>query len=399
MVYAHLAPFDIERDFVTLTFFRAFGIAFERGVPFPGKEENGEPRAKEAPLLKLLYENRKIGFAEATVDEEAAAFAPASIEEKGGGWYHVSVPWEDEPHKVRSKDSATLLAHQLRDAGEPLDHHGVAIVEGENAYYRVNAAWLAEPETIHGWDAAYERATALRKDGPPAGWVDPSLLIGSDNFQATYEIGGETVQLGELVRAALAASGHDGVVWNALDTETRDGFIRAELERREADAAPDETEVDLEAGLFLTLRGGETHSETEATDEQLVAEWTSQHEAGDEMTVRINVADGSIESLSDGEWGKARDATEAELAYERSRAPRQLSKEDRIAALVDGNSEKQLRDRIAAIDEARAAADPPLDPLGAKSDHNKADLAKLIVDVDGDLEPAEAGEDGDGGAA
>lgn len=67
------------------------------------------------------------------------------------------------------------------------------------------------------------------------------------------------------------------------------------------------------------------------------------------------------------------------------------STEDRVTALVDGNTEKQLRDRIDAIDQARAAQDPPLPPLGAKRDHDKADLAGLIVAADGDLDPAATG--------
>lgn len=66
------------------------------------------------------------------------------------------------------------------------------------------------------------------------------------------------------------------------------------------------------------------------------------------------------------------------------------SVEDRVAALVDGNTEKALRDRIAQLNEARAAAEPPLEALVARSDHDKAELARLIVGVDGDLDPPAA---------
>lgn len=63
------------------------------------------------------------------------------------------------------------------------------------------------------------------------------------------------------------------------------------------------------------------------------------------------------------------------------------TKEDRIKALVDGNTEAQLRDQIDKLNEAREAADPPQPAIEAKGDHNKTDLARLIVEVDGDVEP------------
>lgn len=65
--------------------------------------------------------------------------------------------------------------------------------------------------------------------------------------------------------------------------------------------------------------------------------------------------------------------------------------EERVKSLVDGNTEKDLRDIIARLDEARAKADPPLPPLGAKSDNDKAELAGLIVGVDGDIATGGAG--------
>jgi hypothetical protein len=76
--------------------------------------------------------------------------------------------------------------------------------------------------------------------------------------------------------------------------------------------------------------------------------------------------------------------------------------EARVQALVEGNSERQLRAIITDLDKARAAAAPPQEPLGARSDHDKADLARLIVSVDGDAsQPAggtgEAGSGDTGG--
>lgn len=77
----------------------------------------------------------------------------------------------------------------------------------------------------------------------------------------------------------------------------------------------------------------------------------------------------------------------------------EASADDRVKALVDGNSETELRDIIERIDAERAAEDPPREPLGAKSDHNKTDLARLIVESGSSIGTDEsAGEQG-GGAA
>lgn len=319
-------PFDASRDFIAATFFRAAGKVWERGAPFDKSEV-------DAHVLKLLYLNRKIAFADSSEDEEAGQLAPATIEDQGGGWYAVNVPWLDAPEKVQGRDAAVLRAQQLRDAGEPDDHHGVVMLKGDGGWYTINALWMPEPEKVQGQEAAYERATELRKIGPPAGWQAPETLVGSDAFEAKYEIGGETIEIADIVRAAKDASGHDAVVWNKLDAETRDGLIRAEIERREA-AAPN---------------GGEGGGGTGGTS---------------------------------GTGG--------------SEPP---SIDDRVQALVDGNTQQQLLDKIAEIDKARAAADPPLEALGAKSSDTKPDLARLIVGVDGDLPPAGGGEGGGGGTA
>lgn len=310
--------FDSSRDFIAATFFRAAGRAWERGAPF-------DKTMIDAHALKLLYLNRKISYADSTQDEAAAQLAPATVEDSGGGWYDVRVPWIDEPEKVRGHDAAIFRAQQLREQGEPDDHHGVAMIKGDGGWYTINALWMPEPEKVQGQEAAYARATEIRKAGPPPGWEAPETLVGSDAFEAEYKFGDDTVPIADIVLGAKDASGHDAVVWNKLDEETRNGLIRAEIERREA----------------ATPGGGE-----------------------------------------DG--GGAGGAEPPSI-------------EQRIKALVDDNTEQQLRDVIQKIDNARANADPALEPLGARSDHIKADLAKLIVEVDGDLPSSSAGGGEDGG--
>ncbi|MFL6864116.1 MAG: hypothetical protein ACJ8DZ_14065 [Allosphingosinicella sp.] len=93
------------------------------------------------------------------------------------------------------------------------------------------------------------------------------------------------------------------------------------------------------------------------------------------------------EGIPDGQTGTA----DARPVEEKSGTLTGPSVEERVEALVSGNTDKQLRAIIADLDKARAAATPPLPTLGAKSDHDKTDLARLIVGVDGDLDTPPGG--------
>lgn len=262
MTYRHLLAFDSERDFVTLTFFRAAGIPWERGVPF-------DKEAVDSRVLKLLYENHKIGYAEPSDEEGAASIAPVTLEEAGGGWYTVNVSWLEEPENIQGHDKALLRAQQIRDAGEPQQHHGVAVIPGENGWFTLNALWLAEPEKVHGEETARARAAELRDAGPPAGW-DPDALIGSDGFEASYQIGEATVALGDIVSAAQLASGHDKVVWNRLGDDVRKPLIQAELDRQLADVKPAEGGAAGDAG-GAAEGGGTPAADPVKTKEERIA--------------------------------------------------------------------------------------------------------------------------------
>lgn len=161
MAFVRRPEFDPNRDFVTQTFFRVNGVPYERGVPFPKEEV-------DVRLLRRLYDTHQLGFRTDDPVEKDADLAPLTLEPTGGGWYQITVPWLDEPVKVQGEDKARFEAFQIREAGEPDEHHGVVMLEGENGWYSVMAEWQDEPERVHGRDAAYERATALRAEGPPA---------------------------------------------------------------------------------------------------------------------------------------------------------------------------------------------------------------------------------------
>lgn len=365
MAYKHLAPFDPDRDFVCQTFFRAHGIAYARGDDFPGVDEKGEPRPRDSRLERLLYENHKIGFKDATPAEDTGSLAPATLTEGENGWWEVGAPWIDEPEKVHGADAAKLRAQQLRDQGEPLDHHGVAEVEGENGWWAVNAAWLPEPEKVHGKEAAHARAAELRKAGPPADWVDPSSLVGSDNFDAEVPIGDEKVALVDIVAAAQLASGHPAEVWNKLDSGQRDELIQAEIDLRTKGPAKaaDEGEA-LKPGdvVLVNLEGNPLHGR-KGTINKIEGEQAEVLAFGGDDLEAQTVPLAAL-SITQPDGAPSEDA--------------ELSEEARIEALVDGNTEAQLREKAKGLE-------------GLGGARTKADIATLIVKAGRDVK---AGDDG-----
>jgi hypothetical protein len=357
MVYAHLAPFNPDRDFVTTTFFQCNGLPVEAHKPF-------DKTTVPARLLRLLYESHKITYADANAKEGAGQIAPATMKDMGDGWFEVGAPWLDEPEKIEGEGSALLRAGQIRDEGEPDDHHGVALVAVENGYWSINAAWLPEPEKVHGEEAARARAAELRAAGPPAGSLVPGSLAGADNFEATYEIGGAPVAITDLISAALAASGHDAPVWNAMAVEQRDGLIQAELDRllKAAGEPPIETSLKLGDVVLVDLDGNRLHGKTGAINAIEGETAEVYHFEGDELQKEMV----PLSALS---------AVEPE-----GEGP---TVEQRVVALVAGNTTSEL---------TKLAEGLP----GLASAKGKAALATLIVAAGRDVKPAGADDDGGG---
>jgi hypothetical protein len=77
---------------------------------------------------------------------------------------------------------------------------------------------------------------------------NPTVLNGSDNFPATFEIAGNTYSLGDIVAKAYITAGLTPEAWNELPVEDRDALIDAELDSiAEANAGGDSTDAELEA--------------------------------------------------------------------------------------------------------------------------------------------------------
>ncbi|MFL6864117.1 MAG: hypothetical protein ACJ8DZ_14070 [Allosphingosinicella sp.] len=152
--------FDPARDFVAARGLTWKGQPLKTGDPF---DKAGVPPHK----LKTLYGSRAINMSDGTPAAVPEIVELGSMEATPGGWYNISMPWLDEAERVRGKVNAERRLAKLREDGEPLDHHGVALSEGENGWWEVKAEWAVEAEKIHGEDAARARAAELRDEGPP----------------------------------------------------------------------------------------------------------------------------------------------------------------------------------------------------------------------------------------
>lgn len=63
------------------------------------------------------------------------------------------------------------------------------------------------------------------------GQSTPECLLGSSVLASTYEIGGKTVQLGDIVRGAFVLFGGTADEWNDQGEENREALLRQELDR------------------------------------------------------------------------------------------------------------------------------------------------------------------------
>lgn len=70
-----------------------------------------------------------------------------------------------------------------------------------------------------------------------------TTLYGSSILEATYQIGDQTVQLGEIVKNAHAKSELTPEQWNMLPTDTREALLADELKAMQAAASPAEAET------------------------------------------------------------------------------------------------------------------------------------------------------------
>lgn len=98
--------------------------------------------------------------------------------------------------------------------------------------------FLAIPEGYQIYDAA---------PAAPAPKSAVLVLIGSDNFPASFEIGDKTFALGDIVAKAHVTSGLTPEAWNELPVEQRDDLIDTELDALAASNDGNGPDASLEA--------------------------------------------------------------------------------------------------------------------------------------------------------
>lgn len=118
-----LAPFDADREFVTQAVFRANGIAWGRGFPF-------DKASVDAGLLKKLYENRRITYADTDRGRELL------------GRFQSQAPLVPEAVKVKRRSDARPDAQEPVPPSEP-DAESPEIV-AERLAKRLNHASLVQ---------------------------------------------------------------------------------------------------------------------------------------------------------------------------------------------------------------------------------------------------------------
>ncbi|WP_276122558.1 hypothetical protein [Pararhizobium qamdonense] len=75
-------------------------------------------------------------------------------------------------------------------------------------------------------------AAAINAETIVASQISAETLLGSSVLASSYDIAGETVQLGDIVAAAFATFGGTTAEWNGLENENREGLLRLELDKR-----------------------------------------------------------------------------------------------------------------------------------------------------------------------
>lgn len=226
----HREPFDPNRPLVAARDFTFAGEEFKPGDPFP--KPGTPPDFFARRLIARQYEALAVNHAapdadEAALDEAIKITGPSGgrytitapwldepmvvrgkvpafeaydkikaegaplgwieggtetgVEEAGGGWYHITAPWLDEPEKVQGREAAEARQLELHAAGAPVkeleavEGHAASVlisVEADGSF-TVNAPWLEAPEAFTDSAAAEARQAELRDAGPPEGWEAP----------------------------------------------------------------------------------------------------------------------------------------------------------------------------------------------------------------------------------
>jgi hypothetical protein len=221
--------FDPNASHTAARSFTYNGVEYGAGDPFPSGDF-------AAHRMRTLYDSRALN------QGDAGSTDPVQLRQTRPGYFEITAPWLDEPEKVRGKANADKRLAELRDAGEPLDHHGVAVEgDGEGGWYEVTAEWLDEPVKVQGLDEAKAEAARLRSAGPPPEHyalvtvmpVDPDQPEGAQTVDAPWLDNIETLDDLEQANARAQVIREAGPPAEGYDA---DAIQKAREERAAADA-------------------------------------------------------------------------------------------------------------------------------------------------------------------
>jgi hypothetical protein len=202
----------------------------------PLKRQTDEEKAAEVAAAAVI--NAKVPVIETR--ESLLAIADKSgikgLREIGNKWNvkHRSIPTLIE--MILDAQEKAVAKRAKKDAPAPAAAAVETESEKDSAIDPVIAAEALRLEAEAKAEAeAFAKAAALKAaaaSGDLAAAINAETLLGSSVLASTYEIEGETVQLGEIVQTAFDRSGMTTAEWNALDGGGREDLLRLELDRR-----------------------------------------------------------------------------------------------------------------------------------------------------------------------
>lgn len=163
----HREPFNSKRPLVAARGFTFAGVKYGPGDPFPGPDVDLTTISRRH--VERQYNTMAINHAE---DEAASADDPVSMTGPKGGRYEITAPWLERPLTIRGKVNAEKALKDLREEGAPLGWidggSDVEVEEAGGGWFHITAPWLDEPEKVQGREAAEERQRELHDAGAPA---------------------------------------------------------------------------------------------------------------------------------------------------------------------------------------------------------------------------------------
>lgn len=300
--------FDPARDYTAARSFTYNGVDYAAGDTFD--------KSGLAPhRLNTLYGSRAVNM----TDKDAPASDGITMTQTRPGYFEVSAPWLDEPEKVRGLAKAQARVEELREEGEPADHHGVSISGGEGGWYTLTREGLDGELKVQGEDEARKVATALRAgeivDGQPDEWAP--------EHYATVVVEPVEGTEGDFTVSAPWLPGVETITGEDAANERAD-LIRKEGPPEGFDfekAAADKAEAEEKARIADEEQGAK--AQAEAAETSRIATYSdsigiSETITDGERTFTVTLADGEIETF-DGD--DAEDAANARVVELREAGP------------------------------------------------------------------------------